>query len=215
MTIEENVAWAKRNIVDYIYKSANLEGILVTYPETAALYEGITISRKMKIDDIVAINNLKYAWRFVLGSIDYPIDYPFICKINQYVGGNSLIFGAGSLRTAPVRIGGTTWKPDIPDELQIKKELSELNVIQNHTDRALSLLLYCMRKQMFFDGNKRTAMLAANHIMIANGCGVISVPVEIQDDFRRLLIKFYETNNDEEVKQFLYESCIDGIERLV
>jgi hypothetical protein len=211
MTLEENIFWAKRNIVDYIYKSANLEGITVTYPETSALYNGMTISRKMKVDDVVTINNLKYAWRFILEHIDYPIDYSFICKINQFVGGNSLIFGAGYIRTNHVSIGGTKWRPDIPVESQIKEELLELNTIENPTDRALSLMLYCMRKQMFIDGNKRTAMLAANHIMIQNGCGIISIPVEIQDEyFKPLLIKFYETGSNEEIKQFIYDNCIDG-----
>jgi len=212
MSLEENIMWAKRNIVDYIYKSANLEGITVTYPETASLYDGMTISRKIKIDDVVTINNLKYAWRFVLGHIDYPLDYSFICKVNKYVGGDSLIFGSGSIRTTPVRIGGTNWKPDIPNEFEVKSELKELNNVQNATDRALSIMLYCMRKQIFVDGNKRTSMLIANKIMIENGCGVVSIPVEDQDEFRVLLIKFYETNNGDEIKQFIYNKCIDGID---
>lgn len=212
MSVEQNITWAKRNIVDYIYKSANLEGIKVTYPETAALYEGITLSKTMKIDDIVTINNLKYAWRFVLENIDYPTDYNFICKINQYIGGNSLIFGSGYLRTTPVRMGGTAWRPNIPVEAQVKEELAELSTIESPTDKALSTMLYCMRKQMFIDGNKRTAMLAANHIMTSNSCGIISIPIEIQDDFKLLLIKFYESGDYKNIKQFIYEKCIDGVD---
>ncbi len=69
-----------------------------------------------------------------------------------------------------------------------------------------------MRKQMFLDGNKRTSMLAGNHVMISNGCGIISVPIELQPAFTGLLIRFYESNDMTEIKQFLYENCIDGIE---
>lgn len=83
MSVEENTTRAKRNI--YICKSANLEGITVTYPKT----DSVTISRKLKIDDTVTINNLKYAWEICFG---------ILCKINQYAGGNNLIFGSGSLR---------------------------------------------------------------------------------------------------------------------
>ena len=39
LTVEENIFIAKRNIVDYIWKSANLEGINVTFPQTYAIIE--------------------------------------------------------------------------------------------------------------------------------------------------------------------------------
>lgn len=63
MTTEENVLYAKRNIVDSIWKSANLEGIPVTFPETQAIYDGANVGH-LRIDEIQAINNLKHAWQF-------------------------------------------------------------------------------------------------------------------------------------------------------
>ena len=65
LTREQNIFVAKRNIVDYIWKSANLEGIGVTYPETQAIYDG-GIVNGLTVDSIIAINNLKYAWQFIL-----------------------------------------------------------------------------------------------------------------------------------------------------
>jgi hypothetical protein len=58
MTVEQNIFVAKRNIVDYIWKSANLEGIAVTYPDTEDIYNGLAVAG-MKVDEILAINNLK------------------------------------------------------------------------------------------------------------------------------------------------------------
>ena len=72
-------------------------------------------------------------------------------------------------------------------------------------------MLYLMRKQIFLDGNKRTAMLIANKIMIENGCGIISIPINKQPEFYKLLIKYYETNNNEEIKKYIYDYCIDGM----
>ena len=60
MTTEENVLYAKRNIVDSIWKSANLEGIPVTFSETQAIYDGANVGH-LRIDEIQAINNLKLA----------------------------------------------------------------------------------------------------------------------------------------------------------
>jgi prophage maintenance system killer protein len=210
MTVEQNIFVAKRNIIDYIWKSAKLEGLAVTYPDTEAIYNGMSVSG-VKVSEIIAVNNLKHAWQFVLDNLCYPIDYPYICKINQLVGGDNLIINAGFLRNVPVTIGGTSWRPDIPIESQIKEELSEMQHLGNPTDRAITLMLYLMRKQMFLDGNKRTAMLTGNQIMISSGCGIISVPIEQQRDFTATLVQFYESNDMEPLKAFVYNYCIDGI----
>ncbi|MCL2086369.1 MAG: Fic family protein [Oscillospiraceae bacterium] len=210
MSVEQNIFVAKRNIVDYIWKSANFEGIAVTYPETDNLYNGINVAR-LDIDDITTVNNLKHAWKFVLENIEHPINFPFICKINQYVGSN-LIYNAGFLRNVPATVGGTNWKPTLPIESQIRENIEDILSIPSPTDRAVTLMLYGMRKQMFIDGNKRTAMLAGNHIMISNGVGIISVPIEKQETFKHMIIEFYESDNMEPVKKFVYDNCIDGMD---
>lgn len=211
MTVEQNIFVAKRNIVDYIWKSAHLEGLAVTYPDTEAIFNGLSVAG-VAVKDIIAVNNLKHAWQFVLDSLDYPVDYPFICQINRLVGGDNLVYHAGFIRNVPVTIGGTSWKPEMPIESQIKEDLLEIRAIPEPTDRALTLMLYIMRKQMFLDGNKRTAMLAGNAEMISSGCGIISVPIEKQRDFTMLLINYYESGDMAEIKDFLYEGCIDGID---
>lgn len=211
MTREENIFVAKRNIIDYIWKSARLEGLAVTYPDTEAIFNGMR-APNVKVDEIVAVNNLKHAWQFLLDNLDVPLDYNYVCHLNKKVGGDNLIINAGYLRKVPVSIGGTSWKPDMPIESQIKEQMEEINQISDATDRAIHMMLYLMRKQMFLDGNKRTSMLAGNQIMIANGCGIISVPIEYQSDFTEMLVRFYETNDPAEISSLVYENCIDGID---
>ena len=194
MTVEQNVFVAKRNIVDYIWKSAHLEGLAVTYPDTEAIFNGLSVAG-VSVKDIIAVNNLKHAWQFVLDSLDCPVDYSFVCQINRLVGGDNLVYNAGFIRNVQINA-----------DLLLRREIPE------PTERALTLMLYIMRKQMFLDGNKRTAMLAGNAEMIASGCGIISVPIEKQRDFTMLLIKYYESGDMAEIKDYLYESCIDGID---
>jgi len=210
MTREQNIFVAKRNIVDYIYKSAKLEGLGVTYPDTEAIFQGAA-APGVKVSDIIAVNNLKHAWQFLLDTLNVPLDYAYMCKLNQLVGGDNLIYGAGYIRTLPVTIGGTKWKPEMPVEGDIKARLIELQAITNPTDHAIAVMLYGMRGQFYLDGNKRTAMLAANQIMIANGHGIISVPEELIRDFTQHLINFYESGNTETIAQFVYDNCIDGM----
>lgn len=213
LTREENVFIAKRNIVDYIWKSANLEGIGVTYPETQAIYDN-GIVNGLKVDDIIAINNLKYAWNFILENEDINYDYNVLCYIHKLVA-DKLVPSTvlGKIRTTPVNIGGTTWKPTFPIESKIKEELEEIlnGEYESKTELAIVCMLYVMRKQMFIDGNKRVAMLFANKIMIDNGCGIISISQELQSLFYEKLIKYYETGEMDELKKWIYDNCIDGM----
>ena len=112
-----------------------------------------------------------------------------------------------------MRVEGTSWKPDIPNEEIIKRFIK--NVANNKkfsaTDRAIRTMLHIMRTQMFYDGNKRTAQLLANKIMIENGAGVLSIHVEDQDAFLEKLVNFYETDDEEDIASFVYECCIEGV----
>lgn len=211
LTVDENIFIAKRNIIDYIWKSAKLEGLSVTFSDTEAIFNGM-IAPSIKVDEIIAVNNLKHSWWFIFDNINRPTDLNYICQLNRIAGGDNLVYNAGFLRNVPVSIGGTSWKPDMPNEFLIKESLADIFSIENPTERCITLMLYCMRSQMFIDGNKRTSMLAANHEMIRNGCGIISVPVEHQPEFTKLLVKFYETNEMSTIKQFVYDKCIDGID---
>ena len=208
LTQEQNIFIAKRNIVDYIWKSANLEGIAVTYPDTQVIFDGYSV-QGYKIEEITAINNLKKAWQFILNDIDLELNLAYICKINGIVG-EGIFYNPGMIRSTPVKIGGTTWQPTIPFESQIKEELDKVSG-ESNTERAINMMLYLMRKQIFLDGNKRTGMLIANKIMIENGCGIISIPIDKQPEFYKLLIKYYETSNKEEIKEYIYNYCIDGM----
>lgn len=210
MTQEENIFLAKRNIVDYIWKSANLEGIGVTYPDTQAIYNGMSVSG-YTIEDINAVNDLKHAWQFLLENINEEINLEFIKKVHVLLGKYTII-NAGMFRRDEVRIGGTDWIPELPDEKKVNDDIFE--ILENKTsplDKALDITLYLMRAQLFYDGNKRIAMLIGNKIMIENGQGIISVIQRDIKDFYRLLVLYYETDNKSEIKQFLYNNCIDGM----
>jgi len=52
--------------------------------------------------------------------------------------------------------------------------------------------------------------MTGNHVMIREGAGILTVPLELQRDFFQLLLHYYETNDNTEAKALLYENCIDG-----
>lgn len=209
---EDSVFLAKRMMVDSIWKTANLEGIAVTFSDTQTIFDGMTVSG-YRVDELISINNLKKAWFFILDNIDYPIDFNYISHVNKIIGGDGNVYKAGELRDFDVAIGGTWWKPEKPIKEDIISQLADIEQIVNTTEKAISLMLYIMRKQMFCDGNKRTAQICANQIMINGNVGIISIPIEKQSEFTKLLVDFYETNDDSKIKTFVYDNCILGIEK--
>ncbi len=210
MTQKENIFLAKRNIVDYIWKSANLEGIAVTYPDTQAIYNGMAVSG-YTIEDINAVNDLKHAWQYLLDHINDTLDLGFVKKVHMLLG-KFTVLNAGIVRRDEVRIGGTEWIPEVPDEKRSGMEIAKIaDSPDAPLERALDITLYLMRTQLFYDGNKRIAMLIGNKIMIENGQGILSVRQEDIKEFYTLLVAYYETNDKMQLKQFLYDNCVDGM----
>jgi len=211
MTKEQNVFYAKRNIVDSMWKSANLEGIAITFPETQKIFDGGNVSH-LRIDEIVTVNNLKHGWQFILSTLDSNIDFNYISSVHRLVGGN-LVESPGKLRIYEVKMGGTNWRPEVPSIEKLELVLNENSKIASVTDRILELMCRLMKMQLFNDGNKRTAMLIANHELIKNGKGIISVSEEFKEEFGNKLIAYYEDENKiEELKIFLCENCLDGLQ---
>lgn len=209
LTLEQNIFLAKRNLVDNIYANARMEGLNITFPQTKTILEGVNVPN-LKIDEIQCVLNLRDAWKYVINNINEEFNMEFICKINELVARNESI-AWGILRQGEVQITGTEYIPDIPNEEKVKKEIVQILQIENPTERSIEYMLYGMRSQLFWDGNKRTSTICANKIMIENGCGIIKVPDNKLEEFTTLLSDFYSTNNKEKLKQFVYNNCIDGI----
>lgn len=210
MTQEENIFWAKRNLVDYIWKSANLEGIGVTFPETQTIVEGISVQGK-SIDDINSIVQLKHGWQMVFDTIEAPMDLNYIKKLHLIIGRMTVI-NSGSLRMDEVRIAGSSYIPPTPVQDEVENRLSAIISCEKEwTEKALDLMLYLTKGQLFYDGNKRIAMLAANKLLIQHGCGIVSVSQDRLERFFTLLVSYYEDDTKaDELKDFLYNECLDG-----
>ena len=209
MTIEQNIFLAKRNLVDNVYSNARMEGLNVTFPQTKTILEGINVPN-LKIDEIQCILNLRDAWNYVINNIDEEVNLDFICMVNSFVSRNESLEW-GKLRSGKVGISGTSYVPSIPLKEEVEKKLKEIMSIENITLRAIKYMLYGMRSQLFWDGNKRTSTIIANKIMINNGKGIILVQEEYILEFNKLLTEYYNTSNDEKIIEFIYNNCIVGI----
>ena len=206
--IKTNIDFAKRNLVHVIYRQAVLEGVAVTFLDTETIIEG-GVTSNISANDIQKINNLKHAWQLILdeGVALSPSDFNLLCLINRLVE-EGFYYNAGMLRSVPVSIGGTSWKPELPIESVVKEQIASILDLEDVYERALGALLYITKKQIFIDGNKRTSVIFANHILISQGAGMIMIPEEWVPEYKRLLIQYYETDTTDEIKSFLQDHCL-------
>ena len=206
--IKKNIDFAKRHLVDNIYNQAILEGVATTFADTESIIEGGKINN-MSSEDVLKIVNLKHAWEFILNKnvILSDTNFPLLCEINKFVE-EGFYYNAGKLRRVPVSIGGTKWKPELPIESIIQEDIQNIfNMEINDIDKAIELLLYIMKKQIFIDGNKRTSIIFANHYLISKGQGIIAIPANLTNEYKKLLIDYYEGKDSTEIKKFLKEKC--------
>ena len=206
--VKLNIDFIRKNLIDVIYKQSILEGISTTEAQTEKIIEG-KIVNGVTSTDIMKILNLKNAWNFLLDKdvILSPTDFSLLSYLNKLVIEN-FYYNAGLLRTTPVKIGGTNWTPDFPVEAKIKEELNKIiNKKLSNIDKAIEILLYVMKQQIFIDGNKRTAVIFANHYLIKRGLGLIVIPAELTDKYKELLISYYEGKDKNKIKEFLKDFC--------
>ena len=200
MNKERNILLAKKYMVESIYRSANIEGIDMTFPETQTICDGMSVAGHT-LDEINAVNDLKNAWRWIFQNIDNEIDIEALCQLNR-ISGKYTVINAGSIRDMydePIRVplydGKNYYPPLPPSKKELDKEIKQ--IIDNKTlNSALNLFCFICKKQIFNDGNKRTATLIANMYMIQNGFGILSIPVDKKLDFYNALTKFYDNDNN-------------------
>ena len=207
-----NLEFARANMKSIIYDQAILEGVSTTFPDTELIIENGKVNN-MSSSDVLKIINLKHAWEFILDKnvILCPTSY----YISQYVAkiiNEGFYYDGGQIRQVPVRIGGTSYIPRIPSESDVKSDID--NIIQSDIDiidKAIMIALYIMKKQIFIDGNKRTAIILANHYLISQGKGLLVVPYNKVDKFKELLIKYYEDDKIDIIRDFMKQECYDKL----
>ena len=206
--VQLNLDFARANMKSNIYDQAILEGVATSFPQTEDILENGIVSG-MKATDVQKILNLKHAWEFILDKnvIAYPSDYSILCHIAKLVN-EGFFQDGGRIRGVPVTIGGSSYVPPMPIETVIKENLEEILKRDIPADeKSIALCLYCMKAQIFTDGNKRVSVIFANHYLISQGGGMLIIPEKEVPEFKKLLVAFYE-DRDHSICGFMKDKCI-------
>jgi len=206
--VQQNLDFARVNMKANIYDQAILEGVATTFPQTETIIENGKVSG-MTASDVQKILNLKHAWEFILdkGVISSKSDFYILSYIAKFVN-EGFYDNGGRVRGVPVAIGGTNYIPPLPVESVVKENIELILTSQkDYIDIAIELCLYCMKTQIFNDGNKRASVIYANHYLISKGEGLIVIPEKEVPTFKKMLIDYYEGKDEQNIKAFMKDKC--------
>ena len=194
--------------IDLSWKSSQIEGNTYTLLETERLLrESKTAEGKTKEEAVMLLNH-KDALSFILDNPDYlqELTVSHIEDIHQLLT-KDLSIDKG-LRRHRVGITGTNYHP-LDNEFQIREAMRDacklINSKYNIFEKALLTLLLLSYIQPFLDGNKRTARITSNAILIANDYCPLSFRSIDSIDYKKAMLIFYEQNNLYAFKQIFIE----------
>ena len=204
----QNLDFARVNLKANIYDQAVLEGVATTFPQTEDIIENGQVNG-VSASDVQKILNLKHAWEFILDRdvIQSESNYYMLCHIAKLVN-EGFFYDGGRIRGIPVQIGGTSYVPPLPIESVVIEQIDEIRMQEKEPiDIAVELCMYCMKTQVFKDGNKRASVIFANHYLIAQGKGLLVIPEKDVPEFKKLLVQYYEGESIDTIGSFLKERC--------
>ena len=206
--VVQNLDFARANMKANIYDQAVLEGVATSFPQTEEIIDNGKVNG-MTASDVQKILNLKHAWEFILDPdvIQAKSDYYVLCHIARLVNEGFFADG-GRIRGVPVTIGSSSYIPPLPTEFKVREKIE--GILQSDLDdidKSIQLCLYTMKTQVFIDGNKRAAVIYANHFLIAHGQGFLVIPEVYVSEFKKLLVAYYEGQDAGIITAFLKENC--------
>ena len=203
-----NIDFARAHLKMNIYDQAVLEGVATSFPQTEEIIDNGRVLN-MTATDVQKIINLKHAWEFILDKdvIASKSDYYMLSHIAKLVN-EGFIMAGGRIRGVPVTIGSSSYVPPLPNELEVKEKIQKITEESDDVvDIAIKLCLYCMKSQIFLDGNKRAAVIFANHYLISRGGGFLVIPEKNVPEFKKLLIRYYEGEDISVISDFMKKNC--------
>ena len=216
LSLKENIFLAKKVLVAQIHNLSRFENCQTTLLQTEQIINGQNVA-SASLGDIQTILNLKRAYQYVMRYISdgLPVDIPLLKKINSIVAQEDSL-APGDFRTGTVGVtlvDGSRHTPPAMLEVDVQNLLGQIeNRSNSTTETAIRSMLAFMRQQIFWDGNKRTATLFANAMLIEKGCGILEISELQMPEFNTKLSDFYRFGDDTEVATYLYQNCIFGID---
>ncbi len=200
--------------IDLSWKSSQIEGNTYSLLETERLLkEKQTANGKTKEEAVMLLNH-KDALDFILDMPDFLKDLTVARIVEIHSILTKELDVDRNIRHRRVGITGTKYTP-LDNEFQIREALEDsarlINSKSNIFEKALLALVLLSYIQAFTDGNKRTARIVSNGILIANGYCPISFRTVDSIDYKKAMLMFYEQNNIAAFKRIFIDQFLFAV----
>ncbi len=189
---------AKKDKIDFVYNTSALEGNAMTYPEVQTLLEGITVGGHKLSDEHQILNQNKsvdYLFK-IIEKNSFSLDIDTFKTLHSFVAEEETLKW-GEFRDTFVNIGVIDY--EVPTSSMLKKifdeGIEEIKNISNPIIRAITMFLFGAKCQFFYDGNKRTARLMMNGILISEGYPILNIKAKDKLEFNSMMTDFYDGND--------------------
>lgn len=186
----------KARLVDMAWSGVQIEGVGATFAQTKALIEN-AYETGLSEHDTTVILNLKHAWEHLFEHYEEPITLDTLCVYNAILGAGNIVMQAGSLRgpgEVMVITGDDVYVPrdEVSEDTFVRDYETAIGCAFDSSEAAAALFLLLSRAQYFHDGNKRTALLLANHFLAHEDAGMaLTMTKEQRDWLYDELVSFY------------------------
>jgi Fic family protein len=208
LSLKEYEKEMERLAIDLSWKSSQIEGNTYSLLETERLLKDKETAKGKTKDDAVMLLNHKVAIDFIVEQKDYltPVTVTKIEDIHSLLMNELGV--ERNIRVRKVGITGTNYSP-LDNEFQIKEALYQMCELINNKpsifEKSMLALLLLSYIQPFVDGNKRTARIISNAILIENAYCPISFRTVDTIDYKKAMLIFYEQNNFQPMKDIFIE----------
>ena len=212
----------RKNLVDHVANSASVAGNSFKRDDVESLLKDVTVGGH-SLKDQRQVLNLIDASNELINSVrngNFALNKSTYLKINGIVSDRESI-EAGVLRGEGVETAFTpsvgirhhiTHRPikteeDAPALNKFMKEgFDHINSLRNPLEKGVATFLFGSLNQFTFEGEKRTAHLMMNGVLMSAGLDAITIPAEKAIEFRQKMVRFYETKNADEVMEFVADN---------
>lgn len=194
----------ERLAIDLSWKSSQIEGNTYSLLETERLLKDKETAAGKTKDEATMLLNHKDALDFIIAHPDYinPLVVSSIEDIHSILIKELDI--TRNIRNRRVGISGTNYKP-LDNEFQIKEALNDMCTIinskENVFEKSLLALVLISYIQPFADGNKRTARIISNAVLMNHHYCPISFRTIESIEYKKAMLIFYEQNNINPLKK--------------
>lgn len=210
-TVRESVFIARKNLPAIVWNSLRtMENNPTSLPQTQTILQGRTVSG-LSIGDMMQIKRFGDGFSAMLDLVqneNFHLNVDTACKIHAIVGREEALEW-GVIRSQQVHLGNLEYMPPAPSALEkiIDAGIEELSKIENSYAKSLNTFMFMSKAQLFFDCNKRTALIMMNGLLLSSGICPVYTPATMMESFSEALTAVYENANPEPMSKFFVAVC--------